>query len=273
MTTMAATMSIDCWPCESCALAAVPAKAPRTLVGMPMLASAWLISALALFRFDAFGEVEGNRGRQLAVLVVDRGRRRGLEEPRYRCQRHEVGGAVAEDVAARSRLQGRIGRDRDRGVAGDRRVLRRRFDADGDATAHHRLRRRHIDILQRVRAARVVGRPLHHHVVLVQLGVDGRHLALAEGVVERRVDAVGGEAEATGAVAVDLHHRLHAVVLLVGVDVGHGRLQLHLVGQLAGPGAQVGEVVALQACIGSSSCSSVHRIAHPAPGSGRSRGR
>ena len=47
MTTIAATMSIACCPCDCCALSAVPAKSPRTLVGMPMLASAWLIAARA----------------------------------------------------------------------------------------------------------------------------------------------------------------------------------------------------------------------------------
>ncbi len=40
-------------------------------------------------------------------------------------------------------------------------------------------------------------------MVLVELGEDGRDLALAEGVVERVVDDLGGDAQARGGVAVD----------------------------------------------------------------------
>ena len=44
MTTMAATISIACCPCDCCAASAVPWNEPRTLVGMPMSASACLIA-------------------------------------------------------------------------------------------------------------------------------------------------------------------------------------------------------------------------------------
>ena len=47
MTTMAATISIACCPCDCCAASAVPANAPRTFVGRPMSASACLIARLA----------------------------------------------------------------------------------------------------------------------------------------------------------------------------------------------------------------------------------
>jgi hypothetical protein len=65
--------------------------------------------------------------------------------------------------------------------------------------------RGHVDVLQRLRAADVARRHLHDHAVLVQLVVDGRHLALAEGVVERVVDVARGDAQARGAVLVDVH--------------------------------------------------------------------
>jgi hypothetical protein len=96
-------------------------------------------------------------------------------------------------------------------------------------------------------------------VVLVELAVDRRDLALAEGVVERRVDRRRGQAEARGAVAIDLDQRLDAVVLLVRVDVGHHRLLLHLFGQLRGPAAQVDQAVALQRVL-------VGRVGLPAAG-------
>ena len=103
-----------------------------------------------------------------------------------------------------------------------------------------------VDVGERVRSLGVARRPFHDHVVLVELAVDRRHLALAEGVVERRVDRRRGEAEPRRAVAVDVDHRLDAVLLLVGVDVGQHRLALHLVGEAGRPAAQVGEAVALQ---------------------------
>ncbi len=57
-------------------------------------------------------------------------------------------------------------------------------------------------------------------MVLVQLVVDRRHLALAEGVVERVVDGAALTPRRAARVAVDVDDGLDAVVLLVGVDVG-----------------------------------------------------
>ena len=67
---------------------AVPWKLPRTLVGMPMSASAWRDRLARVAEARAVGEVERDRGRELAVLVVDRGRRRPLENRACRRERH-----------------------------------------------------------------------------------------------------------------------------------------------------------------------------------------
>ena len=60
-----------------------------------------------------------------------------------------------------------------------------------------------VDLVQAVHLALQLGQDLHHHVVAVLLGEVLRHLALAEGVVERVVDHLRREAVAGGLVAVD----------------------------------------------------------------------
>ena len=86
----------------------------------------------------------------------------------------------------------------------------------------------------------------HDDVILVQVLVEGRHLALAEAVVERIVDVARGDAEPGRGLAVDGEEGLDAPVLLVGVDVDQLRLPFHLVCQPRRPQAEIGEVVALQ---------------------------
>ena len=63
-------------------------------------------------------------------------------------------------------------------------------------------------------------------MVLVEGIVDGRDLALAEGVVERRGDAARVDAEPGGGIAVDREIDLQAALLLVGIDIGDDRLVL-----------------------------------------------
>src|SRR5204862_222870 len=67
------------------------------------------------------------------------------------------------------------------------------------------------------------------------------------------------EAEARRAVAVDLAARLDAVVLLVGVDVGHRVVLLHRLGDPRRPEAQPRQAAALQRVL-------VGRVALPAAG-------
>ena len=64
-------------------------------------------------------------------------------------------------------------------------------------------RRADVDVLQRLRALPVARRHLHDDVILVLRVVDGRDLALAEGVVQRVVDLAGVDAQPAGGGAVD----------------------------------------------------------------------
>ena len=64
---------------------------------------------------------------------------------------------------------------------------------------------------------------LQDHAVLVGLRVDGRDLALAEGVVERVVDGLQRHAEPAGELAVDVDLQPQALVLRLGGDVAHDR--------------------------------------------------
>ncbi len=168
-------------------------------------------------------QVEGNGGGQFAVLVADGGGRRALHHLRDGRERHHAFLGVGQHLpGGRSALAG-VGR----GTGGARRVGR------------------HEDVLERRRAARVAGGPLHDDRILVQLAVDGGHGPLAEGVVEHRIDG-RAHAQTRGAVAVHLHVGFRAVVGLVGVHVGEQRLLLQALGQLGRPDAHVGEVVAFK---------------------------
>ena len=99
-----------------------------------------------------------------------------------------------------------------------------------------------VDAVERVGAELILRIDLHHHEVLVERGVHGGDLALAEGVVEDLVDGGGGDAEARGGVAIDDQGCGQALVLLVGGDVaqlGHGA---HAREQLRRPGVQLVQV-------------------------------
>jgi len=56
-------------------------------------------------------------------------------------------------------------------------------------------------------------------VILVQRGVDGRNLPLAEGVVQRFVDDLRGEPEARGGGAIEHERRLAPAVLLIAAEI------------------------------------------------------
>src|SRR5262245_31127140 len=60
---------------------------------------------------------------------------------------------------------------------------------------------------QRVGIVLVLRHGLQHHAILVRLGVNGGDLPLAEGVVERVIDRLHGNAKSTGHLAVDAYHR------------------------------------------------------------------
>ena len=77
----------------------------------------------------------------------------------------------------------------------------------------------HVHLLENFRAALVRLAHFHHHPVLIERVVDGRHLALAEGVVQHRTDHLDIDAIAGGRLAVDHQAALQAFVLLIAVDV------------------------------------------------------
>jgi hypothetical protein len=76
-------------------------------------------------------------------------------------------------------------------------------------------------------------------VVLVQLREDGRHLPLAEGVVQGVVDHLRRDAEPRGGVAVDRQGRLQATGLLIARHVAQLRQRAQLLDQLRRPGVQL----------------------------------
>ncbi len=80
---------------------------------------------------------------------------------------------------------------------------------------------RHIDIAEVGGVAlELRAIDLEDHAILVALRVDGRNLALREGVVERVVDILNAHAKTRGGGAVDLDIDLQAALLAVRIDVG-----------------------------------------------------
>ena len=69
---------------------------------------------------------------------------------------------------------------------------------------------------------------LHDHPVLVGRRIDGRHLALPVGIVERVLNGLGGDAERRGLVAVDVDRDLRQGDLQVAGDVDQSGQRLEL---------------------------------------------
>ena len=118
----------------------------------------------------------------------------------------------------------------------------------GDARQRHQraVRAAHVDVHQLVGAGLLLGRRLQHDAVVVERRERRRHLPLAEGVVERVVDGLQADAEAAGAVAVDVDGEHQAGGLLIGRHVAQLREALQLGQHLGSPGLQLGEVGVLQ---------------------------
>ena len=77
---------------------------------------------------------------------------------------------------------------------------------------------------------------LQDHAVLVGLPVNGGNLPLAEGVVERVGDALHGDAQAPGLLAVDLHIDARAAFLRLGGDLAQRRRAPQRLRELVRPG-------------------------------------
>ena len=76
-----------------------------------------------------------------------------------------------------------------------------------------------VNLVQGLRRELVLGLHLEHDAVLIELGEDGRDLALPEGVVERVVNGLGEHVQARRSLAVHLDADLEAAGLLVGGDI------------------------------------------------------
>ena len=81
----------------------------------------------------------------------------------------------------------------------------------------------HVKELETLRILPEPGLHFHHHVILIQLCVHHRDLALPEGVVERVIDVLRGNAHASGGNAVDGQTGFEAAILLIAVHIGELR--------------------------------------------------
>ena len=106
-------------------------------------------------------------------------------------------------------------------------------------------RRSEVDVVEPRRVLPVLRRHFHHHVILVELGVDDRDFGLAEGAVERAVERLRRLAQPRRGHAVVGEHLLQAAVLLVGVHVLQVGKLPHVLKQDRAPVRQVVDVVGL----------------------------
>ncbi len=116
----------------------------------------------------------------------------------------------------------------------------------GERARTRRVRGLDMDVAEGVGALPELGRHLHHHPVLVELGVDGGHLALPERAVERLVDEARAHPEAGRGGAIDGERHLQPRVLLVARDVAELGEAAQGLEHARGPLAQVLQPVGLQ---------------------------
>ena len=109
---------------------------------------------------------------------------------------------------------------------------------DGGCQIGRRRSDRHIHVSQRSRILLIAGRHFENHVELIGLRIDRRYLPLAEGIVERVVDVLRGDAQPARRIAIDIDHQSEAVVLLIARDVAQFGNLLHLVHQARSPQIQ-----------------------------------
>ena len=153
------------------------------------------------------------------------------------------------DRVAQGHAHGQVEGDGDRGqlaLVVDRQggVLQLVVGEGGER--HQRpLGRPDVDGVQGVGVLPVLGRHFHDHVVLVERGIHGGHLALAECVVECVVDELRRDAETRGRPTVVLNHGLSATVLLIAAHVGNDRNRLELFDHHGGKPVEIVQIVAL----------------------------
>ena len=103
-----------------------------------------------------------------------------------------------------------------------------------------------VDLLEYLRRLRVTRVDLEHHLVLVEAGIDGGNLPLAEGVVEQGADFVHLQAEAACRHPVDDQAHLLRAAAVIGVDGGEFRQAAQRLGHTAPPLAQQLQVAGQQ---------------------------
>ena len=105
-----------------------------------------------------------------------------------------------------------------------------------------RQRRGDVELVEQRRVLLQLRRHFQHHVIAVGLGEVLRDLALADRVVQRRVDQCRRNAEARRPCAVDRQRRRRGRILLVRRHVGQFRHAAQALEQARGPGVELVEV-------------------------------
>ncbi|MNV61760.1 hypothetical protein D3C71_1542840 [compost metagenome] len=117
---------------------------------------------------------------------------------------------------------------------------------DGGERNHLPATGTHVQIFDGGRAGGLPGQRVDHHAVLIEVGVDGGDLSLAEGAVQRAVDGTDAHAQTRGLVAVDDDLLHQAALVHVRAHVTQLGILLEHFHQLGQPLGQLPGIVALQ---------------------------
>ena len=177
-------------------------KAAAHIAGQANFSFSLFDGCLALLQGHALRQVVRHGSGQLAVLVVHAGRFGAFRKFGYGTERHHDA-ACAQHLAGGCIAQSRINQISQAGRSG----------------ANARRTRRHVNIFESLRVLPKARRDFHDDFVLVDVAVNGGHLALAKAVVQRVVYIARRNAQTRCGVFVDRDHRLNTVFLLISVNV------------------------------------------------------
>ncbi|MNN04785.1 hypothetical protein D3C81_1175200 [compost metagenome] len=127
-----------------------------------------------------------------------------------------------------------------------RRCQPRLLMRDGGKRNHLPAAGTHVQVFDGGRAGGLPGQCVDHHAVLVEIGVDGGDLALAEGTVQCAVDGADAHAKTRSLVAVDDDLLHQAALVHVRAHVTQLGILLEHFHQLGQPFGQLPGIVALQ---------------------------
>ncbi len=188
-----------------------------------------------------------------------------------------LGRLDGDDRVAERDVGRRVERERDRGelplVRDGQRRHRRRHVGEGAQRHLIAVDGLHVDLRERVGVLLELGLHLEDDAVQVELGEDGRHLALAEGVVERVVDGLQADAQARRRVAIDGERHLEARRLLIAGHVAELGEVGHRLEHLRAPTARARRRWRPPGCTGTACGWRGCRSAGPARTGGRARSR